>query len=103
MSEYWRISLEGALDRCEISATREQIAELAERCEGIASVEGQYTGHDLIEDPRDTELAKLRKALAIETAKRVCPECKGVGSFRINGPSHYSDHACRECGGRGVK
>ena len=102
MSEYWRMSLEGALDRCEINATSEQIEELAGCCKGIADVERQYTGEELISDPMKDEVETLKKRLATELARIVCPECRGIGSFRIDGPSHYSNHTCRKCGGRGI-
>lgn len=61
-SHYWVESLGQALDDLGIRLSYEQVAALAEACEGISEVASQYTGQDCIPNPLQIEIDRLKRA-----------------------------------------
>ncbi len=99
--DYWTECIETAFEDCDIDATLEQIEAVA------GDVEASHDNYGLAlyqpsGDHRDTEIAKLKKALAEERAKVPCSECGGRGRIITQGPVHSSNSECYVCDGEGM-
>lgn len=100
-SQYWVEAVECALDEAGVTATDEQILDIAAAVEGAHECYGmafyQPSSHDVY-GPR---LKELERKLAIEKSKTVCPECVGRGYLTSYGPYHSSTSSCFKCNGEG--
>lgn len=103
--EYWQEAVACALDEAGISASSEQIAEIAESMSNSADMRDQYLGYDIasanfVSNER-SEVARLKKELEREKRKVICKECNGGGSITYDGPYHSSTSSCFKCNGEG--
>jgi len=98
---YWKECISEAFDDAGILATKDQIGTVASWVEGAHDNHGMAHGYDVIASPYKSESEKLKKELADEKRKRICPECNGRGRIIINGPVHSSDSECSNCRGEG--
>lgn len=97
--DYWRECIEVALAEAGVSATREQIEEIAYVVQGGAENIGQ--AFHTPENPMIRENEELRKKLRSESEKVGCAECRGSGRLNyMSGPWHV-DTQCDRCNGEG--
>lgn len=68
-SSYWRVSMEAILDEAGVSVTPKQFADIVSGVEGAAEMESEATGHLCIPDPRETEIAALKRRITEEQAR----------------------------------
>ena len=101
MTDYWLESVAVALEEAGVSATKDQIASIAEAMDGCHENYGMYMGHDQIGHPAVEEAEKLRRELAEERAKVTCPECRGRGRIIACCGTHWFDSQCSRCRGAG--
>ncbi len=97
--DYWREAVECALDEAGVSATPEQIRDIAEAIEGSADNIGQ--AFYVPSSPLLGENERLRRELRTEREKVVCGECKGTGETVSYGPYHSAISSCFKCRGEG--
>ncbi|KPA87035.1 hypothetical protein PF66_06380 [Pseudomonas asplenii] len=99
-TDYYAEGLAESFEEHGITATREQIkavaSDVAAWAESIGMAFQVPAG-----DPRDSELADLRKQLDRERNKVICRECKGSGEYVSRGPHHSSFGRCFKCRGEG--
>lgn len=98
---YWLECIHEAFCDAGITATQQQIEEVADTVRGAHENYGMAHGHDCIPNPLRIENERLHRELRQEQAKRVCPECKGRGCIVIDGPVHSSISQCDKCRGDG--
>lgn len=91
--DYWEECIAISFEENNISATDEQIKNVAGDVEASHDNAGMAFGHHCIPDPRDTEIATLKTALKNENDKIICPQCKGSGGSRV--------YPCWKCHGEG--
>lgn len=99
-TDYYAEGLAEAFEEHGVTATAEQIRAIASDVAGWAECIGMAF-HVPAGDPRDSELADLRKQLERERNKVVCGACKGSGLLRFQGPYHGSTSTCHKCNGAG--
>lgn len=73
--DYWRECVAEAFDDAKITATEEQIANVAGWVEGAHDNFGMAHGHDDIPNPRDDEVARLARELQVAREEKRCPVC----------------------------
>jgi len=100
---YWKICIEEAFGDAKIEATEEQISLVASFVEGAHDNYSTANGHDDFPSYSELENKKLMKELREERKKVICPDCKGKGSERSQGPIHSSWMTCDRCGGSGMR
>jgi DnaJ-class molecular chaperone len=99
---YWKECIEEAFEEAGVSASKEQIIQVAEFCSGAHETYGQYSGEEFIPNPMVEEVKKLKMQLNIEKEKVGCQRCNGRGSYDIAvGSSHWSPEECPQCRGEG--
>src|ERR1700722_10749454 len=103
MSNYWKTCVEEAVDELAISATPQQLKDLAEWIEGAHDNYGMAHGHDCIPNPLRLENEQLKHSLKIEQDKVICRECNGTGTIISHGPCHSSISQCDRCRGEGKR
>jgi len=101
MNEYWRISVEEALEDAGLEASDSQIKTIVDSMETASEMESEATGQLNIPNPIDKELSDTRQELKREQNKTICPECKGEGRIITNGPCCSSNSQCWKCQGAG--
>lgn len=99
--EYWKECVSKAFDDAGITATEEQIQDVATCVEGAFENYGMAHGHDCIPNPLATENSLLKKELEDEKRKILCKECKGSGIFVSYGGSLMATSQCWKCKGEG--
>lgn len=99
--DYWKEAVSCALDEAGITASDEQIEQIAGAMESSHENYGMAFGHDCIPNPLQLENARLSRELRVEREKIVCKECKGKGRIISHGPYHSSDTQCWVCRGEG--
>ena len=85
---YWNECISEAFCEVGISATDEQIDEVADIVAGAHENYGMAHGHDCIPNPLETENKRLKAELIEEKEKVVCRTCHGHGRITSNGPVH---------------
>ena len=101
MSDYWLNCIDSAFDEAGIVATLAQREQVAADVKTSFELYNEYTGEYLIPDPREETIERLKKQLATELRKIVCPECRGSGNEYSYGPSFTAISSCYRCGGTG--
>ena len=101
--DYWAECIEEAFDDVGISATKEQIQNVASWVEGAHENYGMAHGHDCIPSQASIENAQLKTELQREREKTICPDCKGSGRKITYGPVHSAESDCFKCHGSGYK
>lgn len=101
MSRYWTEVLEDALGEVGITATKEQVEQMAGWVESAHENYGMAHGHECIPNPLAQELDRVRTQLKTELEKVHCQECNGVGTITTYGPYHCATSRCWKCGGQG--
>lgn len=103
MSDYWHECIAEAFDDAKITATEEQIVNVAGWAESAHDNYGMAHGHDCIPNPETERADRVTKELATERAKVVCPECGGRGSITTNAAhcNRSSTSECWKCRGEG--
>ena len=79
MTDYWRECIAEAFEDAKITATDEQIANVAGWAESASDNYGAAIGYDCIPNPETERAERLKRELAVERGKVMCPECKGAG------------------------
>ena len=97
--DYWEACIEEAAAECDLPITTSQIKSMA----GFVRVSSECYGDAFYQptSPVPGQIKALEAALCAERAKVVCPECKGGGESRVDGPAHYAISRCRKCRGEG--
>jgi len=97
--KYWEECISDAMQDAGISATLEQIKQVAE------SVEGAHDNYSMAyptpENPLGPENKRLKEALQKEKEKRGCPECGGNGVLTEYWMDRSSTSQCSKCRGEG--
>lgn len=101
MSDYWKECLTEAFDEVGITATEEQVAEVASWVAGAHENYGMAHGHDCIPNPLQQENERLAKALKEEQSKSFCKECHGTGEIWESFAGRTSNSQCNACRGAG--
>lgn len=105
MRDYWRESVEIALDEAGVTATDEQIEEIAGAIEISHENYGMAMGHDVasvnLAGERERETERLKSEIERERAKITCRECNGSGWQTTHGPIHNCTSQCWKCRGAG--
>lgn len=99
--DYWNECISEAFDDAGISATKEQIKNVAISVQGGHENYGMAFGYDAIPNPLETENKRLKKQLTQEKEKVFCDKCRGSGRIIMQGPSHSSESECYKCRGEG--
>lgn len=99
--DYWVESVEVALAEAGVTASAEQIREIAASIEVDHENYGMAHGYDAIPNPLDAENKRLADELHRERTKVICEECRGTGWITSYGPYHSSTSQCFKCGGEG--
>lgn len=100
---YWQEAVSCALDEAGVTATDDQINQIARSIEISHDCYGMAHGHDCIPNPTVLENEKLKKELNVERSKVGCPECDGRGSITTSwGTTGRScTSRCDRCNGEG--
>lgn len=98
-TEYWRECLADAFCDASLSATPEQIDQIAHTVQGAHENYGMAFHRP--ESPYIGEIARLKKDLEDERALIFCRECNGTGRIITQGPYHGSNSQCFKCRGAG--
>ena len=99
--DYWRECISLAFDEAGITATEEQISDVAGYAESAHQNIGMAMGHDHIGNPLEQENAQLKRAIRDEREKIICRACNGKGIEIIQGPVHSGISTCYKCNGEG--
>lgn len=99
--DYWEECISIALEECGLSATKEQINDIAGAVEGAHENYGMAFGYDAIPNPLQEENRKLQAEIKAERDKVICELCHGKGRIITPGPYHSSDSECPRCRGDG--
>jgi hypothetical protein len=99
--DYWRECVEIALSEAGVTATPEQIKEIAWGVQGGAENIGQAFYTPSASDRYSGEIDRLKRELRAERDKVICETCKGRGRLISYGPYHSSDSQCYKCSGEG--
>ena len=101
VEEYWTESVMTAFEEADLAALPKQIESVAHFImishENINEAFGSPQGPH----PLQEENERLRAQVKAEQEKVTCPDCKGKGIERFNGPYHYSESDCFKCKGKG--
>lgn len=97
--EYWIEGVTCALDEAGVTATAEQIKEIAYAMEGAHDCYGQAFYQP--ENPLIGELKEVKQALKAEQDMVFCRICNGSGSTTMHGPYHSCTSSCWKCNGKG--
>ena len=98
---YWRECVEIALNDVGITATPEQIQEIAWSVQGGHENIGMAFYSPPAGEHLTTEIERLRRELREERDKIACNTCGGRGRIITQGPYHSSDSQCYKCHGEG--
>lgn len=101
MSRYWIDCIEAAFEEANITATKEQILQVAGDVETSHELYGQAHGYDCIPNPIQLENERLKRELDKEQRKRICKECKGKGYIVVDYGIRSSSSRCSKCNGEG--
>lgn len=105
MKDYWIESVESSLEEAGVTATKEQIENIASDMEISSEQQSMANGHDVAtknyHSTKDDEIANLEKMVVSEREKVICKECNGRGRIITQGPYHSSDSQCSKCRGYG--
>lgn len=95
--DYWVKSVESSFSEHGITATKEQIKQIAGDIELSHNQYDMAYGYDVasqnLQASKDDEIAKLRKELQLEREKQICKDCSGYG--------YITFHRCSKCNGVG--
>lgn len=99
--DYWRETVECALEDAGIKVTNDQLKALVGDIEVAHENYGMMHGHDVASanlkaDERD-KLDKAKKALMYEEEKVPCPECEGKRAPTFNGQWEAARYQCWKC------
>lgn len=100
---YWQEAVESALDDTGVTATKDQINQIAKLIASAHDMHDEYSGLSNIPNPVETELKDAKRKLQQEIAKTVCKSCNGQGCItELFGPiGRSSTSQCYECRGSG--
>lgn len=101
---YWLESFQCIWDdfgREGIRLTDEELHWIARGLAGVAENQGTFTGSELIADPRDEDMEKMRKALERERKLVHCRNCDGTGREVTSAYGRRCDTQCWKCQGEG--
>lgn len=99
--EYWQECIADALHDSSISATSEQIANIADWVQGAHENYGMAFYSPPAGEHLSSEIKKLERELKQERSKVHCRECDGRGRITTQGPYHSSNSQCWKCNGEG--
>ena len=99
--DYWGECIEEAFDDAGISATKEQIQNVAGWVESAHENYGMAHGYDCISSYTSIENKQLKAELQREREKTICTDCKGSGREITYGPIHSAESDCFKCRGNG--
>lgn len=99
--QYWIDCAAEALDQAEISATPEQIKEVARWIESGYECYGESHGHHFIPNPESERADKAEKALKTEREKVTCKICHGTGAEKFISFGREIFSTCWKCRGEG--
>ncbi len=99
--DYWKECISEALDEAGLTATQEQIDNIAESVQGSHENYSMYMGYECIPNPLKAENEKLTKQIRDEKRKVICEMCDGKGRIINHGPSFSTDSECTRCRGAG--
>jgi DnaJ-class molecular chaperone len=97
--EYWKEQVADALHEAGVTATADQIADIAQAMEGAQ--EGLSLAFYTPENPLAGELRETKAALKAEQELVFCRACNGHGRIQTQGPYHGSNSQCWKCSGNG--
>jgi hypothetical protein len=98
---YWKESIEAALDEAGLTATPDQIETITKCVEISHDQYGMAFGHDCIPNPLKLENEQLKRELKVEQSKIACKECHGRGNITENFGTRSSTSRCDRCNGEG--
>lgn len=99
--EYWEETVAIALSEEGISATKEQIENIAASVRVSHENYGMARGNDCIPNPLSHENQELRRELEAERKKVTCYVCDGKGHLTTYGWVRSSSSICYKCRGEG--
>ncbi len=99
--QYWDECISSALDDAGITATDEQIKQIAGAVAVSHEQYGMAHGYDCIPNPDRQEIDRLKRDIQRERNKVICKTCGGRGRIISFGPIHSCDSQCDKCRGEG--
>lgn len=103
--DYWKECIQEAFESAGLTATPEQVDEVASWAEGAHDNYSQALGHDVVaanyQGEKDAKIEALQRSLEAEKDKVHCRECDGRGRIIENFGSHSSNTECWKCRGEG--
>ena len=101
MSAYWENVIPEILDELGIDLGEGKVKELIEAIEGCDENKSTYCGYDVAHRSSHSEIERMKKELAEERSKVVCPQCKGQGGITVHWLDRSSSSTCWKCNGEG--
>jgi hypothetical protein len=99
--QYWIDCVSEGLDQAELSATPEQIKEIARWVESGHECYSESHGHHCIPNPETERADKAEKALRTEREKVGCKTCGGSGVEETISNGRLCTSRCWKCNGEG--
>lgn len=96
---YWKECIEYAFDAAGITATKEQIEQVANDVKGAHEEYGQFSY--VPENPLIGELKETKALLQKERNMVFCRNCNATGRVQRYGGTFVSDSDCSVCHGNG--